>query len=90
MRTLRWAAERAVSSHDRESRLGIAALDSLGGSPWLEKEDQDVIDAVVTSLTTPAVEAYRERGQQEVFQRPYKEQLADTPTTAANTEGESG
>ena len=37
MRTLRWAAERTVSSEDRESRLGIAALGSLGGSTWLEE-----------------------------------------------------
>jgi hypothetical protein len=32
MRTLRWAAERAVSKQDAEARLGIAAMVSLGGS----------------------------------------------------------
>lgn len=64
MRTLRWAAERAVSKEDRESRLGIAALDSLGGSAWLEPDDQNLIDAVVASVTLPAAEAYREEGRQ--------------------------
>jgi hypothetical protein len=62
LRTLRWAAERAVAEDDRESRLGVAALDSLGGSPWLEPEDQELIDAVIASVTAPAADAYNQLG----------------------------
>lgn len=62
MRTLRWAAERAVSAVDRECRLGIAALESLGSSPWLEREDRELIAAVVDAVTAPAAAAYHELG----------------------------
>lgn len=68
MRTLRWAAERAVSTEDRDSRLGIAALDSLGGSAWLEVEDQALIDAVISSVTAMAADAYREVGSPTVYE----------------------
>jgi hypothetical protein len=68
MRTLRWAAERAVSTEDRDSRLGIAALDSLGGSAWLEVEDQELIDAVISSVTAMAADAYREVGSPTVYE----------------------
>lgn len=68
MRTLRWAAERAVSKQDGECRLGIAALDSLGGSDWLEAEDQDLIDAVIGSVTTRAAAAYRAVGSPSVYE----------------------
>jgi hypothetical protein len=62
LRTLRWAAERAVAGDDRESRLGVAALGSLGGSPWLEPEDQELIDAVIASVTAHAADAYNALG----------------------------
>jgi hypothetical protein len=67
MRTLRWSAERAISKDDGESRMGIAALSSIGRSPWLETEDQDLIDSVIASLTASAVQAYHELDEPEVY-----------------------
>lgn len=73
MRTLRWAAERAVAAKAEESRLGIAALDSLGGSVWLEPEDQALIDAVVNSLTAPAAREYPDLGESAAYEVPDSE-----------------
>lgn len=57
-----------MSKEDRDSRLGIAALDSLGGSAWLEVEDQGLIDAVISSVTAMAADAYREVGSPAVYE----------------------
>ncbi len=85
MRTLRWAAERATADEDRQTRLGVAALDSIGGSSWLEVEDQNLIDAVIGSLTTPDFEAYRGIGTPPVYEQA-RAGKTDTPHRA----GESG
>lgn len=50
MRTLRWASELAVTDDDRTARLGVAALDALGASPWLQVEDQAFIDTMLAAL----------------------------------------
>ncbi len=80
MRTLRWAAERATAEGGRQSRMGLAALDSIGRSSWLEVEDQGLIDAVVGSLTTSDFEAYRGIGSPTVLEQARADN-ADTPHT---------
>lgn len=59
MRTLRWASELAVTSDGRTLQLGIAALDALSASPWLQSEDQVFIDAVLAAVLSENAEAYR-------------------------------
>ncbi|HEY5230255.1 MAG TPA: hypothetical protein VIJ11_05070 [Galbitalea sp.] len=90
MRTLRWAAERATAEDGRQSRMGLAALDSIGGSSWLEVEDQGLIDAVVGSLTTSDFEAYRGIGTPTVLEQARADNT-DTPhTDIRRTQDESG
>lgn len=60
MRTLRWASELAVAGDGRSVRLGIAALDALSVSPWLQSEDQAFVDAVLDALLERGVRVYRE------------------------------
>ena len=90
MRTLRWAAERATAEEGRQGRMGIAALDSIGGSSWLEAEDQDLIDAVVGSLTAPDFEAYRGIGSPTVFERARAGETHTGYTDTEHPQGESG
>ncbi len=59
MRTLRWAAELAVSGESSRARLGVAALDALTTSPWLQAEDQAFIDGALATLLPVDIEAYR-------------------------------
>jgi hypothetical protein len=47
MRTLRWAAELAVSSDDAEARLGVLELERLGADPDLRPGEQELIDAAL-------------------------------------------
>lgn len=62
MRTLRWASECAVSADVGSARLGLAALDALSASPWLQPEDQMFVDAVVEAIVETAESAYLESG----------------------------
>lgn len=57
MRTLRWAAEKAVSTVQSESMLGTSVLGALGDDPWLEEQDQRVIDAAIGAVTREAADA---------------------------------
>jgi hypothetical protein len=57
MRTIRWAAEKAVDPDPKTAELGVVALRALGSSPLLQPEDQDFIDAVTGAVVAPAVEA---------------------------------
>lgn len=57
MRTIRWAAEKAVDPDPKTAELGVASLRALGSSPLLQPEDQDFIDAVTRAVVAPAVEA---------------------------------
>lgn len=47
MRTMRWAAELAVSEDDARAQLGIAQLDALGVSDMLDGDLQPFIDAAL-------------------------------------------
>ena len=68
MRTLRWASELAISSESGSAQLGIAALDALSASPWLQAEDQAFIDAVLDALLAEDVRTYRELGGAHVYE----------------------
>jgi IMP dehydrogenase/GMP reductase len=57
MRTVRWAAEKAVDADARTAELGVASLRALGTSPLLQSEDQDFIDAVTSAVVAPAIAA---------------------------------
>lgn len=57
MRTIRWAAEKAVDVDPKTAELGVASLRALGTSPLLQTEDQDFIDAVTAAVVAEAVEA---------------------------------
>lgn len=57
MRTIRWAAEKAVDPDPKTAELGVASLRALGTSPLLQPEDQDFIDAVTAAVVAPAIEA---------------------------------
>lgn len=51
------------------------------------KEDQDLIDAVIGSLTAPATGAYRERGEPEVYELNSEVVNATTALDSIQTEG---
>jgi hypothetical protein len=70
--------------------MGLAALDSIGGSSWLEVEDQDLIDAVVGSLTASDFEAYRGIGTPTVFEQARADKTDIRHTDTRLTQGESG
>jgi hypothetical protein len=94
MRTLRWAAELAVSadmsSADmRKGRLGVAALDALGGSAWLEAEDQVLIDAIIETVMKPAADAYHERGAPSVYEALFDDE-AGSGSAPQHTQGAEG
>lgn len=59
MRTLRWATALVVSEDGRSARLGLAALDALSASPWLQVEDQAFIDTVLEALLETDAQVYR-------------------------------
>ena len=47
MRSLRWAAELAVSEVDAQARLGVLQLEKLGTDPAIDERDQELIDAAL-------------------------------------------
>lgn len=47
MRSLRWAAELAVSEVDAEARLGILELEKLGTDPAIGPREQELIDGAL-------------------------------------------
>ena len=50
MRTLKWAAELAVSDDAGQADLGLRELKALGDSAMLEPEQQTFIDAALSSV----------------------------------------
>jgi ribosome assembly protein YihI (activator of Der GTPase) len=47
MRSLRWAAELAVSDVEAEARLGVLELERLGANPAIDEHEQELIDAAL-------------------------------------------
>jgi hypothetical protein len=47
---LRWSAELALSSTDRQSRAGVQILDALVGSVLIDPADLDLMSAVFRSV----------------------------------------
>ncbi len=47
MRSLRWAAELAVSEVDAQARLGIMELEKLGTDPAIGPREQELIDGAL-------------------------------------------
>jgi ribosome assembly protein YihI (activator of Der GTPase) len=47
MRSLRWAAELAVSDVEAEARLGVLELERLGTNPAIDEHEQELIDAAL-------------------------------------------
>ncbi len=60
MRTLRWAAEKAVSEDAGEARLGLLQLEALGDSALLDEDGQVFLEAALTAVVKPRVEEYLE------------------------------
>ena len=50
MRSLRWAAELAVSADETQARLGVAQLRALGESDLLDEHQQLFIDAALDAV----------------------------------------
>lgn len=50
------AIARALSTGDREARVGIAQLDALAGSQLLQPEDDDLLDAVTNAVLADTLE----------------------------------
>lgn len=70
MRMLRWAAENAANQdNDTLARVGVAALDALGGSELLQSEDQAFIDNILDAILEQPVAQYHDTsGQVDVVQ----------------------
>ncbi|HYN30921.1 MAG TPA: hypothetical protein VES95_13790 [Dermatophilaceae bacterium] len=67
MRTLKWAAELAVSGDDAKADLGLRELYALRGSALLDPEQRTFIAAALASVYARAaatIEAAVEEGQQ--------------------------
>lgn len=47
MRSLRWAAELAVSEVDAQARLGVMELEKLGTDPAISPREQELIDGAL-------------------------------------------
>lgn len=67
MRTLKWAAELAVSDDDAKADLGLRELRALGDSTMLDPEQQSFIDAALASVYGVAeeqIEAAEHEGEE--------------------------
>jgi hypothetical protein len=67
MRTLKWAAELAVSDDDAKADLGLRELRALGDSTMLDPEQQSFIDAALASVYGVAeeqIEAAEDEGEE--------------------------
>lgn len=62
MRTMRWAAELAVSEDDGPARLGLAQLDALGDSAMLDDDQQLFVDAALTVVLGGPIAEVRAAG----------------------------
>lgn len=62
MRTLRWAAELAVSANEAQARLGITQLGSLMASELLDDSDRDFVQAALEAAVRVPVEEIEQAG----------------------------
>lgn len=62
MRTLRWAAELAISRDPGRARLGLSQLEALGDSDLLDDSQQLFIDAALAAVTRAPQEELRALG----------------------------
>ncbi len=61
LRSVRWAAEQAISANPRAGVLGIATLRAMSKLPLLQTPaDQAFIDAVADAVVAEPAEVYRE------------------------------
>jgi hypothetical protein len=90
MRMLRWASEQAAAPEPTQARMGIAALDALSASELLQQPDQVLVDAVIDSLISDAVEEFEGAGgAAEVFEIDNsKEGWEDERVRLRDTEGD--
>jgi hypothetical protein len=69
MRTLRWAAELAVSDHLDKARLGLAQLKALDRSTLLGSDQQGFIDAALkAAIDEPATDTKQATADDRVIQ----------------------
>jgi hypothetical protein len=62
MRTLRWAAELAVSANEARARLGVTQLGSLMLSDLLDDMDRDFVQAALEAAVRVPVEEIEQAG----------------------------
>lgn len=62
MRSLRWAAELAVSDEETHARLGVAELRALGESDLLDEHQQLFIDAALNAVVRIPVREIEQLG----------------------------
>ena len=62
MRTLRWAAELAVSADEAQARLGVTQLGSLMASELLDDSDRDFVQAALEAAVRVPVEEIEQAG----------------------------
>ena len=62
MRTLRWAAELAVSEDDAKSGLGVSQLIALADSDLLDEAQHLFVDAALRAVLEDAVEEVEQAG----------------------------
>lgn len=58
MRTLRWAAEQTAKEDESSRLVGVEVLSALGNRDDLHHDDQDLVAAVLASLTLEETEVY--------------------------------
>jgi hypothetical protein len=63
MRTLRWAAELAVSKDEDQAKLGLAQLSALGESQMLDEAQQLFIDAALEAVVSEPVSEIESAGE---------------------------
>lgn len=63
LRTLRWAAELAVSADQAQQTLGLMQLRSLFDSELLGNDEKEFVRAALLAVVQPAVEQIEEAGK---------------------------
>ena len=88
MRTLRWAAELAVSADARLAELGVAELNALTESALLAEDEKLFIDAALESVVEEPVAEIEESGEAtEVIVDPTDDQNPGGPIIGRRGEG---
>jgi hypothetical protein len=63
MRSLRWAAEMAVSSDAREAVMGVRQLGALGRSPLLDSFGQLLVDEALATVIKASADSVQAAGE---------------------------